>query len=312
MVKARNFQIISFFYPDRHLYKKVRNRLIGKYFFNVFFCICMIAFICPKTNAYVLSGPHLLDLMVKNLGADKRLQVNQKLIIYPSKHQTDQAPFTTLTETLSYEFPENFRLHRISENTVEIHLVTAGEALTVRDEKIVSATETELSLYKDLLLYRSRSLLEQKLPALGVNLSVSSLGRFEGKIAYIIGAEYPDESVSQIWIDQKTFRPMRWITLKNTDEGATETQELRYLNWRKNGRTWYPMQIKLYQDTLLVRVIQVESLSAVSSFPDTFFNIAVLKSAYPPIIPDMFDDQEPDDLNEIKKTIEDFNKLFEQ
>ncbi len=297
----------------------ILSRLTLKYLFTALLCICLIISLLLEADAYVLSGPHILDLMVKKFGGTKRLQVNQKLIVYPKDPnnqtaiQTDNQKYPVeLEETLSYQFPEHFRADIISKDSHEIHVVDSGQALIVRDEKIVSTTQSAFNIYKDLLLYRSRILLQQQLPLHGIELSVSSLGRYEGRIVYIIGAKYPDDSVSQIWIDKRSFMPLRWIIVNKDDKNLTQYMELRYLDWHKTDRTWYPMQIELYNEENLVRMIKVEEIRAVSSFPDNFFDTAHLKSEYQPIIPDIIDNNDPDDLNDIKKTIEDFKKIFEE
>jgi outer membrane lipoprotein-sorting protein len=297
----------------------VLSRLALKYLFTALLCICITISLLLEADAYVLSGPHILDLMIKKLGRTKRLQVNQTLIVYPTTPniQTDIQPDiqkdpVELTETLSYRFPEHFRSDIITKDSHEIHIVDSGEWLTVRDEKIVSTTQSIFYIYKDLLLYRSRILLGQQLPLHGIELSVSSLGRFEGRIVYIIGAKYPDDSVSQIWIDKHSFMPLRLIIVSKDDNNLTQYTEYRYLNWHKTDGTWYPMQIELYNGGNLARMIKVEEVKAVSSFPDNFFDTAHLKSEYQPIVPDIIDSNDTDDLNEIKKTIEDFKKIFEE
>ena len=114
-------------------------------------------------------------------------------------------------------------------------------------------------LYKDILFYHSREALVDRLLQLGVDVTISSLGRFEEKIAFVIGAEYPDESVSQVWIDQDTFLPLRWIIKGVNPAGESDTIEIRYLVWWKVGKLRYPSRIEFYQDEELVRVSQAKS-----------------------------------------------------
>ena len=46
------------------------------------------------------------------------------------------------------------------------------------------------------MLEKQMDAMEKELPVLGVDIDVSSLGRFQDKIAYVVGARYPDESGS--------------------------------------------------------------------------------------------------------------------
>ena len=39
-------------------------------------------------------------------------------------------------------------------------------------------------------------MLSERLSDLGVDISISSLGKFEGQPAFVVGAEYPDETAS--------------------------------------------------------------------------------------------------------------------
>ncbi len=279
---------------------------LRKISYILFYSVIITCFILPA-NAYVLQGPHILELMIQKIGNPKRLHVEQKLLIHCSTLDI-QTDVVELTETLSYAFPENFRSDILSEDTHKIHVVSTGESVTIMDKKISSTSETEYDYYKDILLYRSRTLLNQRLLLIGVDTSVSSLGRFQGKIVYVIGANYPDDSVSQLWIEKDSFIPLRWIIINQTEGNGVESFELRYNNWRKSGRALYPMQIECFQGQNLVRSILVESIKPAPLFPENFFDIAYLKSIYPPLAPDI---NEYNDLDEIQKTLEDFNKIFE-
>ncbi|MBU4415387.1 MAG: hypothetical protein KJ976_09835, partial [Proteobacteria bacterium] len=160
-----------------------------------FFSFIIFVFFYTLVNAYVIPGPHLLELMIEKLGRVKSLLISQKLSLYDVSPEKN---IVELRETLKYNFPEEFRSDIQSENAKRIYVFSSGIALTIIDNKIVSNTETRFDCYKDVMLYRSRILLQNRLSILGVDVSVSSLGRFKDKIAYVIGAEYPDEAVSQL------------------------------------------------------------------------------------------------------------------
>ncbi|MEZ4578569.1 MAG: hypothetical protein R2875_11315 [Desulfobacterales bacterium] len=59
----------------------------------------------------------------------------------------------------------------------------------------------------------------------------------------IIGAQYPDESVPQIWLDKETFRPMRWIVESSGDPENPKYSEILYRNWTRHSGAWYPSEI---------------------------------------------------------------------
>ena len=274
----------------------------------IFLCFVLLTCLYAPTNAYVLPGPYILELMTQNLGKAKSLLVSQTLVIH------DDGPQKTgveLSETLRYVFPEMFRSDTLSEDVHRIHILSKGEALTVIDEKASDESKNRYDHYKDLLLFRSREMLQDKLSLLGVDVTVSSLGRFQGEPAYVLGAQYPDETVPQVWLDKDTFRPFRWIMTGKAEQSQENSLEVRYFEWRKVHHTWYPMRIEFFATGILVREIHVQNIKVNPSFPDELFDIEHLKSLYPQIAPAEQEQGNKEDMNEVQKTIEDFKKLYE-
>jgi hypothetical protein len=302
-------------------------------------------FISPS-HAYVLQGRHVLDLMIEKLGTAETLFVSQKLIFYriapsaaASTSATADAPQTNaaagggavqaaapfaadkkasasepieLEESLRYVFSDSFRSDARSQNSERIYIFSHGRTLTIIDGNIVPDAANRFDLYKDILLYRSRPELADRLSNLGVDVSISSLGRFEDRIAYVLGAEYPDESVNQLWVDKETFLPLRLI-IKGFNGGAdSNTVEVRYLTWWNIGETRYPSRIEFYQDDNLVRVNQAKNFEENATFSKELFDIDHLETVYPrtvslpPAAPGA-----PEEPSEIQKTIEEFKHIFE-
>ena len=309
------------------------------------FLIVVSFLILGPVQAYVLQGLHLLDLMVKQLGEARSLFVSQELIFYRSvsqveidsdesgedyqtldntavelraeeKIEVDENVFVEetleLEETLRFDFSSNaFRSDAKSLDSERIHVVSRDRSLTIVDGNIVPAVANRFDLYKDIFLYRTRDGLAEKLLELGVDVSVSSLGRFEGEIAFVLGAVYPDESVSQIWIDRETFLPTRWIIRGNGGSSESDVLEVRYLTWWKSGSSRYPSRIEFYQDGKLVRVNQIKSFREGDVFSEDLFDIEYLRSVYPlapeqPLVPG-----EPEEPSEVQKTIDEFKRVFE-
>ncbi len=319
--------------------------ILRKKLLTIGFLILLSFFINGPVQAYVLQGLHLLDLMVKQLGEAQSLFVSQELIFYRSVSQVeidsdesvedDQTLDNTvielqaeekievdenvlveetleLEETLRFDFSSNaFRSDAKSFDSERIHVVSRDRSLTIVDGNIVPAVANRFDLYKDIFLYRTRDGLAEKLLELGVDVSVSSLGRFEGEIAFVLGAVYPDESVSQIWIDRETFLPTRWIIRGNGGSSGSDVLEVRYLTWWKSGSSRYPSRIEFYQDGKLVRVNQIKSFREGDGFSEDLFDIEHLRSVYPlapeqPLVPG-----EPEEPSEVQKTIDEFKRVFE-
>ena len=274
----------------------------------IFLGFVLLTCLVAPTNAYVLPGPYILKLMTQNLGKAKSLLVYQTLVIHDD---TPQKSGVELSETLRYVFPEKFRSDTSSENVHRIHVLSKGKAVTVIDGKIADESDNRYDRYKDILLFKPREILQKKLSLLGVDVTVSSLGRFQGKPAYVLGAQYPDETVPQVWLDKDTFRPFRWIMTGKAGESQENSLEVRYFEWRKVHRTWYPMRIEFFATGILVREIHVQNIKVNSSFSKELFDINHLKSLYPQGVPVEQKQENKEDLNEVQKTIEDFKKLYE-
>jgi hypothetical protein len=257
----------------------------------VFIAIVIFPGFFVPANAYVLQGPHILRLMARKLGNPKSLLVYQKLILRDKEPQESPAEFK---ETVRYVFSETFRSDILTEEVERIHVFSGGG----------------IDHYKDLLLYRHRKLLEEKLPDFGVDVTISSFGRFQGKPVYVVGARYPDETVPQVWIDKDTFRPLRWIVTAKDKGKDSVYLEIRYLEWWKKGKTWYPRRIEFYQNEILVREILVDNIIVNPSFSEKLFDIGHLESIYLPESR-VTDQQNPEDLSEVQKTIDEFKKKYD-
>ena len=269
----------------------------------IFFCLAILGFQHASLHAYVLPGPFLLKLMAQNLGDADRLLVTQELILHDDNPNvnTDE-----LSETLKFKFPKTFRSDIVSENIQRIRILSDSRIITVIDGKISDEPENSYDHYKDLILYRSREILQERLSNLGVDVKVTSLGRFQGKPAYVLGALYPDETSPQVWLDKKTFLPFRWIITSN----ATQNLEVLYLNWKKLNRTWYPMRIDFFSNANLVREIHVQDIKVNPSFQADSFDIQQLKSRYPLDAPAEPKNDVKEELDEVQKTIDEFKNIY--
>ena len=296
-----------------------------------------------QTPSYVLQGEHIIKLMAEKLGQADSLFVSQRILFYNVDPRTDSqgdqrvnhdiaAPADQmdsqavdleesagepvepepikLEESIRYLFSQAFRSDIMSETNQRIYLYNRGQTVTVIDGMIANFTESRFDLYKDLLLYRSRETLTERLASLGIDVAVSSLGKFEDRLALIVGAEFPDETAPQVWIDKETFQPLRMI-MPAADDNRSGVLEIRYENWQPISKTWYPMQIEFIQDGSTVRAVEVHNYEINPRFSKDIFNITRLISEYRQ--PDSVGEHpgNSEDLSEVQKTIEEFKKIFE-
>ena len=120
----------------------------------------------------------------------------------------------------------------------------------------------------------------KRLAAAGIDTSLTCLGRFEGRVAVVLGSEKPNERVSQVWVDKETFQPMRWVLVDGTDDAPGTATEIRYDDWRQVNKTWYPMHVAIYKDGGMVREIRVEALRVNPSFPKELLDAESLEIKY--------------------------------
>lgn len=262
------------------------------------------AFVCfqPSVSAYTPKGSYIIKLTVRNMGKAKGLFVSQKSTLYQLKTGPSEI---VLNEILMYGFPDKFRSETVSENGIRLHVLSGGKTLTAVGEEITDNTERAYDLYKDVLLYRSKKAFGKKLADFGVDVSVSSLGRFDRKSVFVIGAEFPDETPPQLWVDKKTFMPVRWLI-------PARKMEIRYSQWGESDKIMYPMHVEVYADNILEREINVDSVQGNPSFSKDLFDVAEaekrLRTAEPV---EETGENKPDAMEEVRKIIDDFRKRYE-
>lgn len=259
------------------------------------------------SGAYVLQGPHALELMSDKLGRFKRLSISQKIVL-PA--DTPGQPADELTETLRYAFPGQFYSEIRSENVHRVHVVSKGQSVTVVDDKISGSGESRFDLYKYVLFDHSRQTIQDRLTSLGIDVWTSSLGRYQDKLVLIIGARYPDESRPQLWLDKETFLPLRWILSEEQPDRPFGHLEVRYLDWGNVSNRWYPMTVEFYEEDVLVRKLRVEHIDPHPSFSEAIFDLQKIRSEYRPGATVEQEEKKQQSLQEVKKTIDDFENVF--
>jgi hypothetical protein len=231
----------------------------------------------------------------------------------PTLPEAIQPETIQLEESLKYLFSEAFRSDIVSELNRRVFVSNQGQTITVIDGVISDAAESKFHVYKDLLLFRSRETLSERLSNLGIDISVSSLGRFDGRLALVVGAEFPDQTVPQMWVDKETFEPLGIIVFEEKSPYSDQTVflQIRYSNWQQIGKINYPMRIEFIQDDVLVRAIEVDDYQINPGFSKDVFDIVRLRSEYAEREKTPDRNGESEGLSEVQKTIEEFKKIFE-
>ncbi|MFH0725217.1 MAG: hypothetical protein V2B19_02495 [Pseudomonadota bacterium] len=277
-----------------------------KILFIFSFAVSTLLWSVPS-GAYVLPGPQLLELMTREMGKADTLAISQRLVLVNDR---ESAPGGSFREMLSYRYPRSFRLESHSENNHRIFLVVDSETIVIAGNQRVPEREDIWDQYTDILFYRSGELLAEKLRLTGIDVMVTSLGRFEGKPCYVLGAQYPDLTSPQIWIEKDTFLPFRWLVPESSTGKRGQLLEFRFLDWRKKGKAWYPMHIQIMEGKSPGREIYVEGLEVNPTLDGSLFDIGSLKKRYPVSTPMRSNPVAPEPRSDIQKTIEDFKKRY--
>lgn len=284
--------------------------LIWKKYFASIVILFLLGIVASPVSGYVLTGSQLLELVVSRLGKAKNLNVTQKFVLYDDKLE---GGVVELDETVQYLFPDMFRSEITSKDTKKIHVASFEQAMIILDGKIASEFESGFDHYKDLFLFKDRMMLQKRLQMLGLNTNKTRLERYDDKIVYIIGQKERYGDISpQLYVDQKTFLPLRWLLRGSTLFGEkTEPLEVIFYDWKKYKRARYPGRIEFYQDQVLVREIRVEKVKVNSKIDEGLFDFQALKTEYSKSdIPDA-KAKKTDKKSETRKTIDGLDEIIE-
>ncbi|MFO7494355.1 MAG: hypothetical protein R6X05_01825 [Desulfobacterales bacterium] len=275
----------------------------------LFTVLCLLPAGPGPAAAFVLEGPQVLDLMARQQKKLESLQVTQTLVIHGDSVDGQGAEFE---ETVAYQFPDRFRADTAGLTRERLHVVNRDASLTVTDGVLTAETETAADRYKDLLRHRGdRVRLQNQLARLGVDITVTSFGRLETETAFVIGARYPDLSAPQVWIDQRSFRPVRLILPASAYSQDADALDIRFQNWRETNAVWYPWHILFYRGERLERELKITRVEQNPSFPADFFDLGRLKGRYRAAPGASPVPEQPPSGADVQKTLDDFKKIFD-
>jgi hypothetical protein len=114
----------------------------------------------------------------------------------------------------------------------------------------------------------AREIVEQHLQSLGIQTRTTSLARFGGAVAYVLGD--PEEGKPQFWVYKDNFRPAR-VRWKDKAGAAWDVRFIDYLS-PATGE-WMPRSIEVWRDgQRTVRFTALKS-DARASLPDKLFTL---------------------------------------
>lgn len=269
----------------------------------------MLTALCPPgpAGAYVLEGPHVLDLTAEAMGKITALQVDQKVFIYS---QSPDALPAVFDETATYVMPQRFRSDIVAEQIQRTYLVYADSALTVIDGRM-AVGESPFDRYQRLLRSRTRKQLMHTLGRMDVETAISSLGRVDDTVVYVLGARYPDESVSQLAVNKETFLPLRLLLVDDRTDAEGSRLDIYYRDWRKVQGGWFPFQVTFYTEDRLVREIRVFHLRNNPSMPADMMDPEALKASLAVSAAETPQGQKQEAVDAVQQAVQEFRKKFE-
>ncbi|MBI9076717.1 MAG: hypothetical protein JEZ02_15020 [Desulfatibacillum sp.] len=267
-------------------------------------CFAMTAL---SAQAYVLPAEQVLEFMDKALGPAKGLTVTEQVTMYPSRvmgkpgdaespesgpvqenQEQEITPAPVVLEgTISYKFPESFREEIRNTEGASIVVISPAGVAKVADSYLIAESEDQFDLFKEPLLYRNPQLLMARLRLAGVRTEICSLGYWQGKVAYVVGAQYPDESVPQLWIEKNTFLPIRFIVTRWVPGRSRDSLEVRYEDWQgllvqegKKIQHRYPGRIAFVQQGEVLSQRTLVNYAMNPAYPSDTFDVERVKKAY--------------------------------
>ena len=256
--------------------------------------------VCGTAQANLLQGPHIIHLVAKKIVKPLGLEVHQevrvlktpainsenKLEITPgiipelvSKDKSDlsiiKPEWNDTRETLWFFFPGRVRSETIAGTPSTICIWSNESFVKMVDGQFVSSMPLGPDFYLVPLLFRDRESLQHHLETSGVDVTQSSLKRYDSLVCYVVGDPGKDDT-STLWVDKETFFPLKYHLHNNGSP-----VEIIYKNWSRVSRTWYPMEIEIFMDHVSVSQIRVTSFELESNFSDSLFNVNQVLDSIP-------------------------------
>jgi len=273
-------------------------------FFLPFF---IFVFVLPNTGrAFVPQAPHLLHLVIEQVKRPAGIETSQIKTI-ANFDSADRKEEVWLDERLMYLFPDRLRSETTTLTGEDFTVESDFEFIKVKNGQTVSRTKSPIDLYTDILLYRDDEMFLQGLISAGIDVSTVTLKRYRGMICYVIGKPAgKKEPFPGLWVDKDTFFPVRYVVKK--DDFMVENV---YSNWQKISRSWYPMEVSIRLDNQVFATVTVGQIKLKSDFPRSLFDIPEIERLYPEQpAPDVLNNSAKE-VNEVRKRIEEFKKLYE-
>ncbi|MFH2099300.1 MAG: hypothetical protein ABIJ95_07310 [Pseudomonadota bacterium] len=290
-------------------------------------------------GAYVLPGQQILEFTAKAMGNAKSLSATELLILLPGPSSYTEtamapegkadgegigetAPLLAQPGALSlscgvqvyYRFPGSYRDEARCPQMDLLYVHSGDRTARIVGGMFVDGSEGPLDSVKDLLLFRSAEPLAERLSLLGVDLETTSMGRWNNRITWVLGALYPDETVPQVWIDRETRLPVRWIVTRMAPASNRAGLDVRFENWTNLGTQNRPFRVpgrtQIFQDGRLIRERTLVRAEMDPALSPALFDLSAILRDHPPPEPENLPENHDGPPDEVRKAIEDFRDIY--
>ncbi|HOX43595.1 MAG TPA: hypothetical protein PK668_08355 [Myxococcota bacterium] len=110
---------------------------------------------------------------------------------------------------------------------------------------------------------------ERLLAALKVDTKVSTLSRFNARIAWVVGAKEWERDRPQLWLDKDSYLPLRLMV---RDGGSIVDLVWRGWGSRATG-DWFPASLEVHRDGKPVELCEAASVESRLEMPDELFQL---------------------------------------
>lgn len=183
--------------------------------------------------------------------------------------------------TLWYEainYPDRFRID-IGEKTVQNRNLYRNDSIYVlRSGEIVhSGPRLHESLLLEGVLYKQpTSKLMRQLAEVGIDTLAFCHAEYDGRPIYIIGANKPDTTMPQIWLDAER----RQIVRRFGKGKNGEVLEVRYADFRQIDGYWIESWVEFYLDGKLLQTERYRNIKMNPPLPDAIFDPGSFKEHF--------------------------------
>lgn len=301
--------------PVRNVFRLLAAAIAG-------FALFSMPSLPVTADAYVLPAPYLLERVSTGIQPASRFQAVKTLRIEPAVPDEDEnhrGRRRSFDLVVSFRHPSSFRADIRGDDLEHTHVASGGSYITLIDNVIAGRSGQWIYDFKSIFLQQSREELTDNLRMMGVRTGISSIGRLGGGIFFVVGAQYPDNTVPQLWIDRERFLPVRLVMAGAPGEGEPPAAEIRFSRWSRQDGMRYPAEMTFFENGTEMQRITLRQLDTEPSFDAGQFDISALEAAAgskerdasEADLPDDSPDDSMDISDEIREEIEAFRQIFD-